>query len=511
MNAVIYTRVSTLDQKEKGYSLRDQEARLREYCSQQEITILEHFQDNASGTKFERPQFQAMMSFIRRNKDKVGILLFTKWDRFGRNLELSIRYQSEIRKLGVILLAIEQPTDSKVPENMLVEMFYQLMPQVENMRRNKNTQAGVRRALKEGRWVNNAPIGYRNTRDHSNKPTLEFTEKAELVREAFNIYARGNSSAEEVRRLMATRGLKISKSQFPRLLKNRAYLGEVPIPAYEAEKEHFGPGNHPAMIEENLFNRVQYLIKRTGRKKLVKYDTEIEFPLRGHLRCPQCGHSLTASKTHLRYAYYHCQKPCTSRVRIEIAHEKLLEELEKIMIPSEVLELYRLVAADTFKDNQAGYKKRRGTITEKMNALKENRSQLVQKYSGGKISDNDYTELMSKYDNDKYELESLLKNLELPEYSFSQYILEGMSILDSIPKTYSSAPLEIKREILSSIYPKNLELENGNYRTPILNEALSLITNNFNKIEKGKNLRAVASQNFSLTVARTGIEPVYPP
>ncbi len=181
------------------------------------------------------------------------------------------------------------------------------------------------------------------------------------------------------------------------------------------------------------------------------------------------------------------------------------------MIPAEVLELYRLIAVDTFKDSQADYKKRRAGIEGQLNRLKENRSQLVEKYSTGKIPDEDFQNLISKYDNDKFEFESQQKELELPEQGFSQYILAGMSILEDIPSTYSRAPLEIKREIISSIYPNNLEIENGNYRTPILNEALALIASNFNKIEKGKNQKAIASENFSHTVARTGIEPVYPP
>src|SRR5205807_5954941 len=121
-----------------------------------------------------------------------------------------------------------------------------------------------------------------------------------------------------------------------------------------------------------------------------------------------------------------------------------------------------------------------------INRLKENRSQLVEKYSTGKISDNDYNDLIAKYDNDKYELDYQLKELELPEAGFSHYILAGMSILEDMPSTYSRAPLEIKREIISSIFPKNLEIESGNYRTPVLNEALQLITSNYNKIEKGK-------------------------
>jgi predicted site-specific integrase-resolvase len=65
--AIIYTRVSTDDQKENGFSLQDQEARLRKYCQQNDIEILDHYQDDHSAKNFNRPAFTV---------NKVGLLVF---------------------------------------------------------------------------------------------------------------------------------------------------------------------------------------------------------------------------------------------------------------------------------------------------------------------------------------------------------------------------------------------------------------------------------------------------
>lgn len=57
--AVIYTRVSTDEQAEYGFSLSHQEDLLRKECTRQGITIYEHFQDDGYSAKdFNRPGFK---------------------------------------------------------------------------------------------------------------------------------------------------------------------------------------------------------------------------------------------------------------------------------------------------------------------------------------------------------------------------------------------------------------------------------------------------------------------
>jgi DNA invertase Pin-like site-specific DNA recombinase len=52
MEVVIYTRVSTEDQKENGFSLQDQERRLIKYCSENNFEVIAHYQDDYSAKNF---------------------------------------------------------------------------------------------------------------------------------------------------------------------------------------------------------------------------------------------------------------------------------------------------------------------------------------------------------------------------------------------------------------------------------------------------------------------------
>lgn len=190
-NAIIYTRVSTDEQEEKGYSLRDQTARLEKHCRERNIEIIKHYEDGHSAKTFERPEFGKLLEFVTKNKGFIQKLLVVKWDRFSRDMTGALGMISILKKYGLEVEAIEQPLDDDIPENLLMKAIYLATPQVENARRSLSTKNGMRKALKEGRWMATAPFGYRNSRDGHNKPIIVLTERAALVKEAFELYAKG--------------------------------------------------------------------------------------------------------------------------------------------------------------------------------------------------------------------------------------------------------------------------------------------------------------------------------
>lgn len=133
--ADLYIRVSTEDQKDKGYSQRDQEERLRKYCQTNLITINRVYIEDCSAKTFNRPQWNLLLSGLRKKKSQVTQLLFTKWDRFSRNTSDAYMMINALKTLGVKPYAVEQPLDLSVPENKMMLAFYLAVPEVENDRR----------------------------------------------------------------------------------------------------------------------------------------------------------------------------------------------------------------------------------------------------------------------------------------------------------------------------------------------------------------------------------------
>jgi DNA invertase Pin-like site-specific DNA recombinase len=222
--AIIYTRVSTDEQAEKGYSLAEQESRLRKYCLDNWYTVAGHYTDDHSAKTFNRPAFQRMLDDVRSKRIRADALIVTKYDRFSRNIEQAYEMKKVLKSMKLELVVVEGMSKNGFPEDILFEAIAMAIPQIENEHRSRNTRKGLRQAQREGRWVSKPPIGYKF--DHSTgKPLLIPDERAVLVREAFELFATGLFQMKEVRTKLKSSGLNCSKQQFKNLLTNPLYYG----------------------------------------------------------------------------------------------------------------------------------------------------------------------------------------------------------------------------------------------------------------------------------------------
>jgi site-specific DNA recombinase len=162
-SAYLYIRVSTDEQKRKGYSLPEQEDRLLKYCEFENIEVKDIFREDFSAKNFNRPEWKKLVATIRKTRSKESnTILFLKWDRFSRNIEYAYEMIGILRKLNTVAMSIDQPIDFNVPESSVMLAVYLSIPESENLRRALNTSNGIRRAKQLGRYPNKAPLGYSN-------------------------------------------------------------------------------------------------------------------------------------------------------------------------------------------------------------------------------------------------------------------------------------------------------------------------------------------------------------
>jgi site-specific DNA recombinase len=162
-SAYLYVRVSTDEQKRKGYSLPDQEDRLIKYCESNGIEVQGIFREDFSAKNFNRPEWkQLVITIKKKSAKKVDSILFVKWDRFSRNIEYAYEMIGLLRKYNVTAMAIDQPINFEIPESTVMLAVYLAVPEAENTRRSLNTSNGMRRAKLLGRHPNRAPLGYIN-------------------------------------------------------------------------------------------------------------------------------------------------------------------------------------------------------------------------------------------------------------------------------------------------------------------------------------------------------------
>ncbi len=189
-NVIIYTRVSTDEQANTGFSLRHQEEALRRYCEIKGYKVVNHFQDDFSAKTFNRPEWGKLSEYVKRNNKSVDLVLFTKWDRFSRNAEQALTIIRQMSNLGIEINSMEQPLDLNNPDNKVMLSMYLILPEVENDKISIRTKEGMRRASKEGSFLNRIPFGYSRTRIDG-KASLCRNPESLIVEKAFKEVAKG--------------------------------------------------------------------------------------------------------------------------------------------------------------------------------------------------------------------------------------------------------------------------------------------------------------------------------
>lgn len=152
-------------------------------------------------------------------------------------------------------------------------------------------------------------------------------KEAETVRYIYDLYASGKGYKAIVNQInkegyKTKRGNMFSVAQLKTILTNPVYIGKVRFNVRqnwnEKRRNNINPdpiisnGIHEAIISDDLWERVQSIMKQKTGKPSRIYDGE--YPLTGILRCPECGAGMVISSTtntlkdgtKKRIVYYTC-------------------------------------------------------------------------------------------------------------------------------------------------------------------------------------------------------------
>lgn len=508
--AVIYTRVSTDDQKNFGFSLDEQKERIESFCKKNGIKILRHYQDDCSAKSFNRPEFNR---FLQDLKEKIlypypDFFICVRLDRFSRDAAEAIMMARHIKKkYNITIKFVENNANMDTPEGFFIYLINAGLAQIENDRRGENTKAGMRQAKKAGRWVGTPPNGYSFIREN-NISKLVFNKQKELVIESFDEMSKGIFSTDELRKRMNKKGLKCSKNQFYNLLQNKVYIGKITIPKNQEEPEITVQGLHDPLITEELFNKVQDILH--GRKKPNQRIGNIDedFPLRGHLLCPICNKQITGSKSQNRikkkYAYYHCQKCKKVRYRADKLNSDFCDFLTTFQTHPEVTALYYSIFMDVYSEDYNKRSNMKKDMEKEMSEFVSKRDNAMDMFFGGKINKTDYDVAKMRYDDKISEIEQKMSALRTNDKNIIRYIQFGLSFFRNVSEYYIKAPLNVKHKILCSIFPEKIIFDGKGYRTQKEDELINLLFS-MNKGFEKKKVSKIA--DLSCSAPPAGLEP----
>ena len=499
--AILYRRVSTTDQKLHGYSLGNQKETLRTFCHTNSIEIIKEFEEDFSAKDFDRPQFNKLLDFAQKNKNKIDYLLVHKWDRFSRNGMDALNYIYTFKQLGIEVNCIESWIDHEDPNQLMMLHINVAIPEVENRIKSERVKSGNRKALLEGRWINMQPLGYLKGRDENDKPLMTpHPELSILLKGLFEDFATGLYSQSELLKLYKYKPLKLTKSNLNRLLRQIVYAGFIEVKADKSNPEIKVKGLHQPIINIETYNKVQNVLQKRLVSKQKTNVINPNFPLRGHLKCSKCGGNLTASAstsgTGAKHYYYHCNlsKGCNERFSAKEAHNQFFELLNSIAPSKEVCDLFDIILEEKFKGSESEIEIQLKKIKIELDQILKKEDVLNDKLLDGVISNEDFKKIKLKLKNQYMDIKELESTLKIDETDLRIQIGFGMSLFQNLTKLFEIASVSLKNKVLSSILEEKLEYKNKKYRTPVFKEAFGYI---YNKINALHNINEKTGNNLS--------------
>src|SRR6266704_721394 len=103
MNAVIYARVSSREQREEGYSIEFQLKYLRQYAERMGAYVVKEFVDIETAKSSGRKEFGNMVEFLKRSKNHE-VIFVEKTDRLYRNFKDAVI----IEDLGTVIHFVKE-------------------------------------------------------------------------------------------------------------------------------------------------------------------------------------------------------------------------------------------------------------------------------------------------------------------------------------------------------------------------------------------------------------------
>lgn len=395
----LYIRLSREDENKTDVSesITNQKSLLLQYVKENNLRVYDiYIDDGYSGTTFDRPGFNRLINDI---ENKLVNMVITKdMSRLGRDyIKTGYYLEKYFPEHNIRYIAITDNIDTYLDNsNNDIAPFKAIMNDYYAKDISKKIKSSLRAKQKEGKWVGSrCPYGY--DKDINNKNHLVINEEqAGIVRYIFDLSLNGLTCFKIANKL-TLENIKTPAQYYnfnwknnynmnmgkwhPKTIKdiltNRLYTGDlvqnrrskvnykIKKVVYNKECDYIVvPNTHEAIIDKELFDRVQSLIpKNVGRNE--KRENHL---LDGLLYCGECNHRISVSprrKIDNRcytvcnyYRTYLKQKVCTMHSNnYDILEDKILELLKeyclKYMDKKSILN--RVIDTNNDKQNNLRY------------------------------------------------------------------------------------------------------------------------------------------------------------
>ena len=331
MDVVLYMRYSSDRQTEQ--SIEGQQRVCMEFCKRQGYNVVGKYVDRATSA-FKDTEKRTEFNRMIKDSDKQmwqGVVVY-KLDRFARNRYDSATYKARLKKNGIkVISATENISDN--PEGVILEAVLEGMAEFYSKELSQKISRGLRESAYKCHSIGgHIPLGYKIVE----KKLVIDEPNAQIVREAFDLYANGATVAEICEKFnnqgyRTAKGAKFNKNSFKSMFRNEKYVG---VYTYKEIRIEDGV---PAIVDKNTFDIVQKRLKKNGEAP-SRGKAKVDYILAQKLFCGHCGATMVGDSGTSRTGEVHNYYTCSNRKRFHSCDKKSIRK--------ELIE--RIVAEDVF-------------------------------------------------------------------------------------------------------------------------------------------------------------------
>jgi site-specific DNA recombinase len=476
--AALYIRVSTREQAEKGYSIGEQEERLRAYCSAMEWTVSKvHIDPGFSGAKMDRPALRDMLDDVRGGR--CDVVLVWKLDRLSRSQKDTLTLiEDEFLAHGVAFVSMLENFDTSTSFGRAMVGILSVFAQLEREQIKERLAMGAEARAKAGKWHGGGfdPFGY----DYIDGRLVVNEYEAMIVREIFDLYVNKKWSVGRIRQKMADdyKRKKIARkggstwstdTMVRSVLFSPIYVGVI------TWKGEMYPGEHEPLISKKMFEAA------------LRRQEDTAFSSRGAQKNPfwtsrlfgggliVCGHCGAAYFSKGNYSgrgenrYYRPYYTCYSRAKtnkkmiidpncknksfpVQEFDALILEEIKKLAFdPEEVERLIAGAGSDAVPED----KSKRAILTARRDDLKKQVERLIALCRmGGALPIQDIAAQIEGLQDDIEKAERALSSLPKFDPEEDNVAVKARALFSSAVDIIDSGEFEPMRELITGLIDK---------------------------------------------------------
>lgn len=422
MLVACYTRVSTAEQVNEGFSLDEQAEKLRKYCSAMGWDVFDVYVDGGfSGATIKRPALEKLIKDVKAHR--VEKVVVWKLDRLSRSQKDTLYLIEDVfLKNNCDFVSMNENFDTSTPFGKAMIGILAVFSQLEREQIKERMQMGKDAKAKLGLYHGyaNVPIGYK----YIDGLLIVDQNEANIVRKIFEMYSQGYSYAS-ITNYLNDAGLyphygnPWQRKVVRHLVMSKIYIGMIP------HRGQWLEGIHEPIISRELWEECENYRKKksTEQMALNPINGQASAYLTGLIYCKHCGarygkltKTVHLKKTGVTHYFRYCCNSRAKRTGALIKDPNCKNKIWKMKDLDNLIfgEIEKLaIDPQAFEDTTEPVKESniKAQCLEQISKLEKQISKLMDLYSIGEMP----LDMLQAKINDLHEQKTKLENMMLIE------------------------------------------------------------------------------------------------